>query len=165
MADISNLTNEYNKIMKELEKNISDTANLEFAKAKVSELFMVFLDKIDSIVSEYEEKLDNLVLRQKNIEEKVLQMESSLKGIEKDIYEEGGYDFEIVCPYCNNEFVIEFNESNNEIECPECKNIIELDWDGGSSDCEEHHGCGNGCCGHHHAELEEQVEDDEDEDL
>ena len=40
------------------------------------------------------------------------------------------YEFEIVCPYCNYEFVTG-KETNlkDELECPKCHNIIELDWD------------------------------------
>ena len=67
------------------------------------------------------------------------------KDIEDDIYEEEGFDFEIVCPYCEHEFVIDTSEDKTEIKCPECKNIIELDWSGNLDD--EDDGCSGNCCG------------------
>lgn len=74
----------------------------------------------------------------------------------KDIYEDEDYDFEIVCPYCNHEFVADIeDELKEEIECPECHNKIELDWDGEDDDC-----CSGGCCGcGHHDECGSDEED------
>ena len=63
---------------------------------------------------------------------------------------------EIVCPYCDEEFIarIGFDE-NQKIECPECHNIIELDMDAGNieNDIHGNFGCGGHCsrcgrCGH-----------------
>lgn len=58
------------------------------------------------------------------------------------------FDFEIVCPYCENEFLISADSSKNKTKCPICKNIIEIDWSGNLD--EDSHGCG-GCqgCGKH----------------
>ena len=38
------------------------------------------------------------------------------------------FEFEIVCPYCNYEFIADIDEHEDEILCPECNNPIELDW-------------------------------------
>lgn len=157
MADINNIAEEYSRIISELEKNITDVESLEYAKAKLSEMFMLFLEKIDGLTNEYETRLEHVANNQREIDQRVQKVENVLKGIEKEIYEESIYDFEIICPYCNNEFVIEFGEAKLEIECPECKNVIELDWDGEFGECdEEQGGCDGHCCGHHHKEDEDE---------
>ena len=53
---------------------------------------------------------------------------------------EDGFDFEIICPYCNAEFIADV-ESKSNIKCPECQNTIELDWNGG----EEINPCSGHC--------------------
>ena len=55
------------------------------------------------------------------------EMSTILRNISNDIYEDED-DFEIVCPYCNFEFIADIDESKTEIICPECENVIELDW-------------------------------------
>ena len=77
-----------------------------------------------------------------------------------DPNEDEDYDFEIVCPYCNQEFVADIeDELKEEIECPECHNKIELDWDGEDDDC-----CSGGCCGCGHHDECGCEEDEEDSD-
>ena len=160
MSDISNIAEEYNRIVAEMEENINDQESLEFAKVKLSEMFMLVLEKTDKLVEEYEKKLEYVANNQKDMSSKIVIMEKILKSIEKDIYDDSSYDFEIICPYCNHEFVTEFGDTNMEIQCPECKNVIELDWNSAiSGGCEEH--CNGGCCGHHH----DDETDEEDEDL
>ena len=53
------------------------------------------------------------------------------------------YDFEIVCPYCENEFLIDLTK--NKIECLKCKNIIELEWTGNMEEDETSSGCSGRC--------------------
>ena len=57
------------------------------------------------------------------------------------------YDFEIVCPYCENEFLIDLNQNQNKIECPKCNNFIELDWTGDLEEQQEDLGCTGRCSG------------------
>ena len=71
-------------------------------------------------------RLQKIEQAQKNIEERLNTLQNSINGIENDIYEED-YEFEIVCPYCNAEFVEDIGSKTN-IKCPECNNTIELDW-------------------------------------
>ena len=152
---MSDLTHEYNRIMAELENNIEDKTSLKYVKSKVSELFMIFIEKIDNITENYENKMENLVINQKSMTDKISKIENSLNKIESDMYEDMPYDFSIICPYCNYEFDTDMEFVNNEIECPECKNIIELDWNTGEKDC------GHNCCGCGHEEHEDFDEDDE----
>lgn len=100
--------------------------------------------QIENLLKEMKEIKEN----QKIMNEKMEKMQQVIDHIENDIYADEGFDFEIVCPYCENEFVIEADEDKKEIECPKCKNIIELDWSGdlcGDDECSGHcHGC-SGC--------------------
>ena len=107
---------------------------------------------------------------QKNLQEKINKIDSSLSNIEKDIYDEEdmdeGYDFEIVCPYCNHEFTcdIEANE-NAEVQCPECKNMIELDWNGEEDGCADCSCCDFDCCEEIEEEEEKDDPNEEDDDM
>ena len=102
---------------------------------------MEYVKKLESRVTELEERLERIV----NI----------MEHIESDIYDDD-FDFEIVCPYCNHEFVVDFDENTTEITCPECENKIELDW---SCDCDdEHDDCSGHCC--HCDGCDDEDEDD-----
>ena len=98
-------------------------------------------EQIENLLKEMKEIKEN----QKEMTEKMSKMQEVIDHIESDIYADEGFDFEIVCPYCEHEFVIDANEDNDTVECPECKNTIELDWSG---DLDEHDdGCSGHCCG------------------
>ena len=153
---MSVLTDNYKKIVSEIEQNISNPDEKEFVKQKLIELSTMFLDVIDNLTEKTDAKIAQIEAKQKEIDEKIAQVEGAVDEIENDIYEneDGSFDFEIVCPYCNNEFITEI-DGKTEIECPECNNVIELDWND-----EEEGGCSGSCsscpgCAHDH-------EDDED---
>lgn len=82
--------------------------------------------QIEDLLKEMKEIKEN----QKAMTEKMEKMQQVIDHIESDIYSDEGFDFEIVCPYCEYEFVIDADENKKEIQCPECKNTIELDWSG-----------------------------------
>lgn len=98
--------------------------------------------QIETLLGEVKELKEN----QKVMTNKIEKMQQVIDHIESDIYSDEGFDFEVVCPYCEHEFVIDANEDKNEVECPECKNVIELDWTGDLYD-EEDDGCSGHCCG------------------
>ena len=98
--------------------------------------------QIETLLGEVKELKEN----QKIMTNKIEKMQQVIDHIESDIYSDEGFDFEIVCPYCENEFVIDANEDKNEVECPECNNVIELDWTGDLYD-DEDDGCSGHCCG------------------
>ena len=111
-------------------------------------------------------KIDTLITRYKDINERIQKVEESVNHIEKDIYMDDAYDFEISCPYCNYEFTVDFEDGvKKEVNCPECKNTIELDWN-------EEENCNGECSGcHSHCGEEndieygpEELEDDDDSD-
>ena len=97
--------------------------------------------QIETLLGEVKELKEN----QKIMTNKIEKMQQVIDHIESDIYSDEGFDFEIVCPYCEHEFVIDANEDKNEVECPECKNVIELDWTGDLYD-DEDDGCSGHCC-------------------
>lgn len=160
---MSVLSDNYKRIVSEIEGKISNPEELEFVKEKISELSMLFMDMIDSLAEKADEKIKQIEEKQKQIESKMSEVENAVNEIESDIYtdEEGSFDFEIVCPYCNHEFVAEIN-GKDEIACPECNNIIELDWneeedEGCSGHCSSCHGCGE--------DFEDDEENEEDDDM
>lgn len=114
--------------------------------------------QIETLLGEVKELKEN----QKIMTNKIEKMQQVIDHIESDIYSDEGFDFEIVCPYCEYEFVIDANEDKNEVECPECKNVIELDWTGDLYD-DEDDGCSGhcfGCSGCGDSSDEENEDDD-----
>ena len=150
---MSVLSDNYKRIMSEVETNITDPEELEFVKEKMTELSMMYIEVIDKLSNETEKKIKNLEEKQKRIEDKMQEVENYVNDIENDMLEEmeeiimdedeESYDFEIACPYCNCDFITDIN-GKNEITCPECNNIIELDW---NDEEEDSHSCNCGGCG------------------
>ena len=147
------LKNEYKSFLDDIEKNIKNKDDLEYVKRRFTSFLDVVLDHMDYIMDYKDEEMAKLEDTQNRINHQIEQMQQVIDNIEKDIYAEDGFDFEIVCPYCSYEFIIDVDDNKKEIECPECQNIIELDWSGdveeetrnNQSDCRGNcHGC-NGC--------------------
>ena len=162
---MSNLKNEYDRILSEIEKAISNEEEKKIVKEKVSELSMIFINAMENMSNVIENKLKEMEEKQNSLDNKLNKIQNTVNEIESDIYDE-----EEVCPYCNNEFVTDLslmNEEKTEIKCPECNNIIELDWND-DCDCEEDDDC---CSGHHHCGScngcsdEDCEEENEDEDM
>lgn len=153
------LKNEYKSFLDDIEKNIKDEKDLEYIKMRFADFMDIVLKELDSISSNKEEKINQLEETQKQLDEKMQKIQQVIDNIEKDIYSDEGFDFEIVCPYCNYEFIIDMDENKKEIECPECENIIELDWSGDIDNENEIEGC-NGNCG-----SCQDCEQDEDDDM
>lgn len=162
---MSDLNEKLQNFLKDIKENISNEKDVDFASEKMLELTAEYMKVIESFNSRIQE-LENA---QASIESKVNKIQTSVDGIENDIYEDE-YDFEIVCPYCNTEFVADVT-SKSDIKCPECNNTIELDW----NDEEEEFSCSGSCssCGSKcHGDWSEEYgefesldeEDNEDED-
>ena len=148
---MSILKDNYNRIITEIEQTISNEKERKIVKQKVEELAGFFIDVIDKIANSTDAKIQEMEEKQKRIEEKMDHMQKIVEDLENDIYvsEDEPFDFEIVCPYCNHEFVVEIQDGvehmKKEIECPECHNMIELDWNEEEEecigDCHTCHGC------------------------
>ena len=69
------------------------------------ELTVVFMDIVDRLTFLTDERIKNIEEKQVEINNRLSNVQSIVDGIEEDIYdeedEEDGYEFEIVCPYCN----------------------------------------------------------------
>ncbi len=170
---MAELSKRFQEIMNDIQKNIKDEKELEYINGKILEISMIHMDVIDQLADALKNKVESIEKSQKSIEKKLNNMQSSITGIENDMYDDG-FEFEIICPYCNTEFVADV-ESKSEIKCPECQNTIELDWNGG----EEQNCCSGHCsscssrCGESFFNefgddinfMEEENDDDEDEDM
>ena len=153
---MSDIKGKYKKILEDLESNIKDKEDLAIAKEKFMELTVVFMDIVDRLTYLTDEWIKDIEEKQIEINNRINNVQSIVDGIEEDIYDEDeeGYEFEIVCPYCNYEFTTDItDEEKDEIKCPQCNNIIELDWNS-----DEEYSC-SGNCSHCHGE--EVAEDDE----
>ncbi len=143
---MSVLNDNYKRIITEIEEKVSNPEELEFVKEKILELSTLFMDVIDNLINKTDKKIMQIEKKQQQIENQISQVKGEVDEIETDIYEEDEddfYDFEIVCPYCNYEFVTEIN-GKNEVTCPECNNVIELDW---NDEDEEEQTTSIGCIG------------------
>ena len=142
---MSILKDEYKNFLDDIESNIKNKEDLEYIKKRFADFVDKVLNHIDYIVGYKKQEIENLEDTQKQLIERIDKMQRVIDNIEKDIYSDEGFDFEIVCPYCNYEFVVDMDEEKTEIECPECKNMIELDWSGDPSDDDECSGHCSGC--------------------
>ena len=128
---MSNLNDEYEQIISNIEANITDEKELQLIKNQIAKLSILFINTVDKVIEYSEEKLINMEEKHQYLEERLNILQNKLNKLEKDIYEDDESEFEIdvICPYCNYQFMTEIDlELNSEIKCPECKNIIELDW-------------------------------------
>ena len=163
---MSDLKNHYQAILTELENHFQNEEDRAFVLNKFQELSMMFMDVIDRLTYLTDIRVKEVEEKQKEIDSRIETVKKAVDGIENDIYEDDeAYEFEIVCPYCNHEFVADINsEENLEVECPECHNIIELDWN-------EDEECGGSCshcngCEDDTNECDcEHEENDNDEDM
>ena len=153
---MSNLNDEYEKIISKIESCITNEEELQLVKNEIAKLTILFINTVDKVVEYSEEKLNNMEEKHQDLEERLNTLKNKMSKIEKDIYEdEDGFEFEVICPYCNHQFVTDIDlELNSEIKCPECKNIIELDW---NEDNIEEESCKGKCKG-----CEECNKNDED---
>ena len=151
----------YNEFIEDIEKNIKNSEDKEYIKKRVIDLLNVYIDKIQEVINYKEEKFDSMFKKQNELENKMEKMEKILDNIEKDIYSDDGFDFEIVCPYCNYEFIVDYDDNKSEIECPECKNTIELDWSDNYDDSDENSCFGN-CSNCSGCNNNDDLDDDDD---
>lgn len=157
------LKNEYKSFLDDVEKNVKNKEDLDYIKGRFTTFIDVVLDEIDYILEYKQEEMDKIEDTQNQLNEKIGQMQQVIDNIEKDIYAEDGFDFEIVCPYCNYEFIIDVDENKTEVECPECENVIELDWSGEVDEEIENQNCqGGSCSGCHGCEEQDQQQEDDD---
>ncbi len=162
---MSDLKKKLNEILEDLDKNVKNKEDLEYIKTQIYNISMIFLDEIDKLAELDLGRLNVMIDREKELSKRISSMEKVISNIEKEMYisTDDDCDFEILCPYCNAEFVEDFSDGvKGEVRCPECDNVIELDWheDG---ECSCGHEC-NGNCGEEDDDEPEDEEDIENED-
>ena len=156
---MSQLQDRFNSIIKKIEERFTNPDDLNFIKKQIADIAMMYMDEVNKIMDFSEKRVNQVYENQKILEQKIAEVEKGMNHIEKELYieENDDYDFEIVCPYCNHEFISDNIASDvKEIECPECHNIIELDWNE-----EEENGCSDGHCDFCHGCGEESENSDE----
>ena len=146
---MANINIKFKKILKEMESNIKNKEDLEYVKAQIFEIYNILFEEVNKIEELANTKISSMLEVQVGLEERISKIEKELQEVQGDMYDEDA-EFSIVCPYCNNDFVIEGAEGKEEVECPECSNTIELDWGAEDEEC----GCG-GCGGCHHNEEDD----------
>ncbi len=158
---MSKLQDNFNAIIAKIEERITNPEELEFIKQQIADISMLYIDELNKIIDLSERRVNQVYENQKILEKKLNDLEKGMSTIEKELFVEDDYDFEIVCPYCNYEFLTDINSNKKEIECPECHNMIELDWNEEENECTNGH-CStcNGCA--HEQEDEEITQEQED---
>ena len=127
---MTDLKKRFNKILQDIEKNVTNKEDVNYIKTQVYNISLLFLDELDKLAEINLNRLNTMIDREKELETKIENMEKIINKLEKEVYSsDDDSDFEIVCPYCNTEFIEDFsNRIKYEVRCPECDNIIELDW-------------------------------------
>lgn len=153
---MSKLQEDFNAILAKIEERITDEDELNFIKQQMIDVSMLYINELNKVMDLSERRVNQLAENQRALEKKQTEIEKAITNMERELFVgEEDYDFEIVCPYCNHEFISDIGSDVKEVECPECHNTIELDWNQDTeSECGGH--CGScGGCGH-----EEEIDDD-----
>ena len=175
---MSELKKEFKSYMEDVEKNIHNKQDAEYIKGRTVELMDAISNEIERILNLKEEKISQIEKKQVMLEERLNAIQEEMNDIEQELLieedeeasdeideiaeEAGEYDFEITCPYCDYDFIVDLNTDKSEVVCPECNNVIELDWTGNVEENEQYNqGCGNGhCSGCHGCGRMNDEEDD-----
>lgn len=160
---MSKLQENFNAIIAKIEERIKDEEELEFIKKQIADISMLYIDELNKIMDLSERRVNQVYENQKILEQKLAQVEKGMATIEKELFIEDEYDFEITCPYCNHVFVADVDTSKKDIECPECHNQIELEWSGNEHEeaCSGHCGTCGECGTEEIGEQNEIIEEDD----
>lgn len=117
------ISKKYDEIIKNLEAKIEDKDLLDYVKNQISDLTFCYIRNLEKCIKTYENRIDNIDFKVNNIANVV-------NKIEQDFLEDSKtLDLEpITCPYCNFNFLVEYDSKKTEMKCPECDNLISLDW-------------------------------------
>ena len=125
---MSNLEEQYQKMIETLENTIKDKEALEKAKEQLDDIVSIVVDDCSHVLDVYDEKIKSIENRNLDYEMRISVLEEKLKYFEKMVELED-YDFFITCPYCGFEFQTDYDEEIEEINCPECGQSFDIDWD------------------------------------
>ena len=125
---MSNLEEQYQKMIETLENTIKDKEALEKAKEQLDDIVSIVVDDCSHVLDVYDEKIKSIENRNLDYEMRISVLEEKLKYFEKMVELED-YDFFITCRYCGFEFQTDYDEEIEEIICPECGQSFDIDWD------------------------------------
>lgn len=125
---MTNLEEQYQKMIETLEENIKDKRKLKKAKNQLDDIVSIVVDDCVHILDKYDEKIQLIENKNNEYEKRIISLEERVRYFEKMVEIED-YDFFISCPYCGFEFQTDYDEEVTEICCPECGKIFEVDWD------------------------------------
>jgi predicted nuclease with TOPRIM domain len=125
---VSNLEEQYQKMIETLENTIKDEQKLAKAKEQLDDIVSIVVDDCSQVLDKYDEKIQVIENKNRNYEMRISDLENRLKYFEKMV-ELDDYDFFITCPYCDFEFQTDYDDEVTEIMCPECGQIFDVDWD------------------------------------
>lgn len=114
------IVKKYNEILKNLEDKIDDKRDFNLAKSAIADIAVLYTDELTKLSEDFSNKILGFETRLNNLE-------NSFKDVDVEV-EEVNLSEKISCPYCNFEFLVEYDDTNHEITCPKCNNLIELDW-------------------------------------
>ena len=94
---MSKFKNEYKSFLDDIEKNIKNPDDLNYIKERFAKFMDVVIEKMDQVLDFKNQELDHLLEMQKGLENRMDKMQRIIDNIEKDIYSDEGFDFEIIC--------------------------------------------------------------------
>ena len=110
----------YNEILKNLEEKLENKNDFTLVKSALSDLTVLYTDELTKLSDSYNSKITKFETRLNNLESKFQDTNIEIENI--------NLSEKISCPYCNFDFLVEYDDSNHEITYPKCNNLIELDW-------------------------------------
>ena len=107
---MSDLQKKLNKIISDIEKNLKNKEDLEYVKNQIYNIYTIFLDEFDELETKCNEKMENILIKCKVLDDRMSEIEDSIDKIESDIYikENEEFDFDVTCPYCDSEISVDF---------------------------------------------------------
>lgn len=125
---MSNLEEQYQKMIETLEKSIKDKEKLEKAKEQLDDIVSIVVEDCEHILDKYDEKIQVIEGKNSENEMRIAILEEKVKYFEKMV-ELDDYDFFITCPYCGFEFQTDYDDEVETVNCPECGKVFDIDWD------------------------------------
>ncbi len=133
---MSNLEEQYQKMIETLENTIKDEKELTKAKEQLDDIVSIVVDDCSQVLDKYDEKIQIIENRNRDYEARITDLENRLRYFEKMV-ELDDYDFFITCPYCDFEFQTDYDDEITEIMCPECGQIFDVDWNEDEEDLDD----------------------------
>lgn len=130
---MSNLEEQYQKMIETLENTIKDEKKLKKAKEQLDDIVSIVVDDCSLILDKYDEKIMDIENKNRDYEMRIQSLEDRLRQFEQMVELED-YDFFITCPYCNFEFQTDYDDEVTEVCCPECGQIFDVDWEDDEDD-------------------------------